>query len=507
VGGWRRRDRKARHVNQGDLSAKRDGVHARKCRRAGRAGVRAPIVAEKGRNGPGAKGAQEGGDVKSETLEQRPATVSEGTKQVGEIPRRWKWVEPTVWTDRMMTALEEGVKGGKWYSLMDKVYSLANLRSAFKKVKARGGAPGVDHQTIEMFERHLEENLEKLAKSLREGSYRPQANQRVWIPKPGSKEKRPLGIPTVRDRVVQRALLHVLEPIFEKEFERQSYGFRPNRGCKDALRRVDHLMKRGKTRVVDVDVRNYFDTIPHGPLMERVEDRVADGRVLELVRAFLKQGVMETVKDWSPEEGTPQGAVISPLLANVYLNPLDKQIRQAGEEMVRYADDFVLLCDSQTEAEGVLEHVRKWVDEAGLKLHPEKTRIVDATKPGGFDFLGYHFEKGKRWPRRKSLRKMKALIRTKTKRKNGHSLEAIILSVNRTLMGWFEYFKHSHKTTFPHLDGWIRMRLRSILRKRQHRRGRARGRDHQRWPNAFFTEQGLFSLTTAHAQACQSSTR
>ena len=381
MGGWRRRDRKARHVNQGDLSAKRDGVHARKCRRAGRAGVRAPIVAEKGRNGPGAKGAQEGGDVKSETLEQRPATVSEWTKQVGEIPRRWKWVEPTVWTDRMMTALEEGVKGGKWYSLMDKVYSLANLRSAFKKVKARGGAPGVDHQTIEMFERHLEENLEKLAKSLREGSYRPQANQRVWIPKPGSKEKRPLGIPTVRDRVVQRALLHVLEPIFEKEFERQSYGFRPNRGCKDALRRVDHLMKRGKTRVVDVDVRNYFDTIPHGPLMERVEDRVADGRVLELVRAFLKQGVMETVKDWSQEEGTPQGAVISPLLANVYLNPLDKQIRQAGEEMVRYADDFVLLCDSQTEAEGVLEHVRKWVDEAGLKLHPEKTRIVDATKP------------------------------------------------------------------------------------------------------------------------------
>ena len=189
MGGWRRRDRKARQVNQGDLSAKRDGVHAQECRRAGRAGVRAPIVAEKGRNGPGAKGAQEGGDVKSEKLEEKPVAVSEGTKQAGEIRKRWKWVEPTVWTERMLTALEEGVKGGKWYSLMDKVYALANLRSAFKKVKAKGGAPGVDHQTIEMFERHLEENLEKLAKSLREGSYRPQAIQRVWIPKPGTKEK------------------------------------------------------------------------------------------------------------------------------------------------------------------------------------------------------------------------------------------------------------------------------------------------------------------------------
>jgi RNA-directed DNA polymerase len=407
----------------------------------------------------------------------------------------------------MLTALEEGVKGGKWYSLMDKVYSLENLRSAFKKVKARGGAPGVDHQTIEMFERHLEENLEKLGKSLREGSYRPQAIQRVWIPKPGSKEKRPLGIPTVRDRVVQRALLHVLEPIFEKEFEQQSYGFRPNRGCKDALRRVDQLLRKGKTRVVDVDVRDYFNTIPHEPLMERVEEKVADGRVLELLRAFLKQGVMETAKGWSPEEGTPQGAVISPLLANIYLNSLDQQIRQAGGEMVRYADDLVLLSDSQTEAEGSLEQVRRWVEEARLRLHPEKTRIVDATKPGGFDFLGYHFEQGKRWPRRKSLRRVKDLIRAKTKRANGHSLEAIILSVNRTLMGWFGYFKHSHKTAFPPLDGWIRMRLRSILRKRQHRRGRARGRDHQRWPNAFFTEQGLLSLVAAHAQACQSSKR
>lgn len=445
--------------------------------------------------------------MKSESLEERPAAVSEGTKQAGEIREKWNWVEPTVWTERMLMALEEGVKGGKWYSLMDKVYALANLRSAFKKVKAKGGAPGVDHQTIEMFGHHLEENLERLSQSLKEQKYRPQAIRRVWIPKAGSKEKRPLGIPTVRDRVVQTALLHVLEPIFEKEFAQQSYGFRPNRGCKDALRQIDHLLKRGKTWVVDVDVRSYFDTIPHEPLMERVEERVADGRVLELLRVFLRQGVMETANDWRPEEGTPQGAVISPLLANIYLNPLDQGMDRDGGGMVRYADDFVLLCDSQTQAEGTLEQVRRWVEEAGLRLHPEKTRIVDATKPGGFDFLGYHFEQGKRWPRRRSLRRLKDLIRAKAKRTNGYSLEMVILRVNRTLMGWFEYFKHSHKTTFPPLDGWIRMRLRSILRKRQHRKGRARGRDHQRWPNAFFTEQGLFSLVTAHAQVCQPSKR
>ena len=471
MGGWRQRGRKARYVNQGDLLVNRDGVHARKCRRAGRAGVRAPIVARRDRNGFGAKGAQEGGDVRSESLEGKPAAVSRlgGTKQAGEIRERWSWVEPTVWTDRMLTALEEGVKGGKWYSLMDKVSALANLRSAWRKVRASGGAPGVDHQTIEMFERQREENLEKLSRTLREGSYRPQAIRRRWIPKPGSREKRPLGIPTVRDRVAETALLHVLGPIFEKEFAPQSYGFRPKRGCKDALRRVDHLLKRGQTWVVDVDIKSYFDTIPHEGLMKRVEERVADGRVLELLRAYLRQSVMETAKDWSPEEGTPQGAVISPLLANIYLNPLDQWMSRREEGMVRYADDFVLLCESQAKAEGTLEQVRRWMNEAGLTLHPEKTRIVDATKPGGFDFLGYHFERGMKWPRRRSLAKMKDLIRAKTKRNNGHRLKVIISGVNRTMVGWFGYFKHSHRTTFPNLDGWVRMRLRSILRKRHHR--------------------------------------
>jgi RNA-directed DNA polymerase len=431
--------------------------------------------------------------------ETEPAAVSEETKQAGEIRARWAWVEPSVWTERMLTALEVGVKGGKWFSLMDKVYALANLRAAFAEVKANRGAAGVDKQTVEMFERHWEENLVKLSASLKDGSYWPQAIRRVWIPKPGSTEKRPLGIPTVRDRVVQAALRHVLEPIFERDFAEQSYGFRPNRGCKDALGRVDQLLKAGYTWVVDADLKSYFDTIPHDQLVERVREKVSDGRVLELLKAYLTQKALETAKSWTPEGGTPQGAVISPLLSNLYLNPLDQQMAEQGSEMVRYADDFVILCRSQGEAGAVLEQVRRWAEQAGLKLHPVKTRIVDARQKGGFDFLGYHFERGMKWPREKSLRKFKDTIRAKTRRTQGQSLKAIVKDVNGSLRGWFEYFKHSHKTTFRPLDAWVRMRLRSILRQRQGKPGRGRGSDHQRWPNAFFVKQGLNPLLNLYA--------
>jgi RNA-directed DNA polymerase len=404
----------------------------------------------------------------------------------------------------MLTALEEGVKGNKWYSLMDKVYAMPNLRSAFRKVKANGGAAGVDQRTIEMYESRLEENLERLSQSLKGGSYQPRAVRRVWIPKPGSKEKRPLGIPTVEDRVVQAAILHVLEPIFEREFAEQSYGFRPKRSCKDALRRVDELLNSGHIWVVDADLKRYFDTIPHGWMIKRVEEKVADGRVIEILQKYLKQDVMDGMERWKPEEGTPQGAIISPLLSNIYLDPLDHNMEQEGIRMVRYADDFVILCHSEAEAREALERVQIWTVQAGLTLHPEKTRIVNAEQKGGFDFLGYHFERGLKWPRKKSLDKFKDTIRAKTMRTNGQSLQVIIGDVNRTIRGWFEYFKHSHETTFAPLDSWVRMRLRSILRKRLGRKGRGRGSDHQRWPNVFFREQGLFSLVMTHAAARQS---
>ena len=413
----------------------------------------------------------------TEQTKQLPDAVpATGASPAGEIRARWAWVEAEVWTERMLTALEQGVLGGKWFSLMDKVYALRTLRRAFERVKANDGAAGVDHVTVEEFERHLEANLEKLSRSLRDGSYRPQAIRRVWIPKPGSKEKRPLGIPTVRDRVVQAALRAVLEPIFERDFAAHSYGFRPKRGCKDALRRVDALLKAGYSWVVDADLKSYFDTIPHAALLDRVREKVTDSQVLGRLEAFLTAKVMETAEGWTPEEGTPQGAVISPLLSNIYLDPLDHLMAGAGIEMVRYADDFVILCRSEAEARQALERVQSWTATAGLHLHPTKTRIVDATQAGGFDFLGYHFEQGQRWPRRKSLDKLKDTIRAKTRRTNGQSLPVIITNLNRTLQGWFGYFKHSRPSTFSVLDQWLRMRLRSILRKRRGKAGPGLGR-------------------------------
>lgn len=420
---------------------------------------------------------------------------------------RWAWTEPSVWTERMLTALETGVKGGRWFSLMDKVWARATLEAAFGAVEANRGAPGADYQTIEIFGRDLDRNLDDLSRELREGRYRPSAVRRVWIEKPGGREKRPLGIPTVRDRVVQAALRIVLEPIFERDFAEQSYGFRPGRGCKDALRRVEELLHRGKVWVVDADLRSYFDTIPHGPLMRRVREKVTDGRVLELVGAFLTQRVMDGMDEWTPERGSPQGAVLSPLLSNIYLDPLDHEMERAGLEMVRYADDLVVLCRSRAEAEAALERLQRWVGDAGLTLHPEKTRIVDARERGGFDFLGYHFERGMKWPRRKSRRKFRDAIRAKTKRTSGESLERIITEITPILRGWFEYFKHSHWNTFDAEDKWVRMRLRSILRYRTGRVGRGRGADHQRWPNAYFAARGLYSLKAAHVKACQSLAR
>jgi RNA-directed DNA polymerase len=407
----------------------------------------------------------------------------------------------------MLTALEEGVKGGSWFSLIDKVYSFPALEAAFRKVEANKGAAGVDHVTIEMFAAKLDANLRGIAEDLRDGTYRPQLIRRTWIPKPGSSEERPLGIPTVRERVVQAALRAVLEPIFERDFAQQSYGFRPERGAKDALRRVDELLNAGYTFVVDADLKSYFETIPHASLMAMVEAKVSDGRILSLIEAFLEQGVLDEQEVTQPERGTPQGAVLSPLLSNIYLDPLDHLIAARGWEMVRYADDFVILCRSEAEARAALNCVQHWTEKTGLMLHPEKTHVVDATQKGGFDFLGYHFERGYRWPRKKSLKKLKDRLRELTGRTNGQSLNEIIHRLNRTLGGWFEYFKHSHKGTFPNLDSWLRMRLRSILRKRHGGKGRGKGISHFRWPNAYFETRGLFNLSTAHAKLCQSSRR
>lgn len=439
--------------------------------------------------------------------EARPSGVPTAAQQDGDVSARWAWTESAVWTDRMLTALEEGVQGGKWFRLIDKVFAEGNLLAGYGKVAANRGAPGVDHVTVEAFGDDREANVGRLTAALRGGTYEPQAIRRVYIPKPGSNEQRPLGIPTVRDRVVQGAVRHVVEPIFEKEFAAHSYGFRPGRGCKDALRRVDALLKAGYVHVVDADLKSYFDTIPHGRLMNRLRERIADGRVLQLIESFLTAGVLDGLEEWEPEAGAPQGAVLSPLLSNIYLNPLDHHLAAQGIEMVRYADDFVILCRSQVEAEQALAQVRQWCEAEGLTLHPTKTRIVNV-RTEGFDFLGYRFQTTRRgrltrWPRKKSDRKLKETLRAKTKRTNGHSLQIIIAEVNVTLRGWFGYFQHSCRSTFEFVDSWVRGRLRSILRKRAGREGRGRGRDHQRWTNAYFAGQGLYSLDAAYVSVRQ----
>ena len=209
---------------------------------------------------------------------------------------------------------------------------------------------------------------------------------------------RPLGIPAVKDRIVQTALKLVIEPIFEREFEESSYGFRPQRGCKDALREVDELIKGGYTHVVDADLESYFDTIPHAQLMGQIEQRISDGRVLDLIGLFLSQDIIHGMKRWTPTGGTPQGAVISPLLANIYLHPLDRQMKQQGYRMVRYADDFVVLCRTAEQAQGALGEVKSWVEQNGLRLNADKTHVGDCRQAGqGFEFLGYRFEAGQRW--------------------------------------------------------------------------------------------------------------
>ena len=395
----------------------------------------------------------------------------------------------------MLDTLERGIEGGKWFSLVDKVWNEKHLLLAAWSVISKDGAAGVDGQSCALLEAHVNETVVELSRLLKADRYEPRPVKRVWIDKLGTSEKRPLGIPTVRDRVVQTALAYVLEPIFERDFAEHSYGFRPGRNAQQAIARVQTLLAQGQVWVVDADLKGYFDSIPQDKLLAAVEKKIADGRILRLLEKYLKQGVLDSAKDWQPTgQGTPQGAVISPLLANIYLDPLDHLLANRGREMIRYADDFILLCRSRAEAEEALAEVAVWVKEAGLTLHPSKTRIVDASQPGGFDFLGWHFERGWKWPREKSVERFKAVLREQTPRTDGRSLPMIIGGLNRRLRGWSRYFAGGNGSLDTELDKWLRMRLRSILRKRERRKGRGRGLDHQRYPNAYFAELGLISL-------------
>ena len=425
--------------------------------------------------------------------------VPEKAKQTESAPWQWEWVDRAIWTERMLAALGNGVKGNKWFSLIDKVYRPSTLQAAWEQVKANKGAAGIDRQSVQGFAANEQVYLSELAKDLEQGKYAPQAVRRVEIPKAGGKT-RPLGIPTVKDRIVQTAVKRVIEPIFEREFLAMSYGFRPGKGCKDALREVNEHLRAGYTHVVDADLKGYFDSIPHDLLTTRIEEHISDGRLLALLESWLQQDIVKDMQRWTPTAGTPQGAVISPLLANLYLHPLDVKMSKLGHRMVRYADDFVILCQTASQAHQALEEVRQWVEENALTLHPEKTHVGDCSVKGqGFEFLGYRFEAGRRWVRKKSLQGFKDKVREKTNRSRGDSLRTIIADLTPMIRGWYGYFKHARLTTFKSLDGFIRRRLRSILRRQDKRPGQGHNfADHQRWPNAFFANLGLFTMDAAH---------
>ena len=415
-------------------------------------------------------------------------------------------VKAGVWTERMLSALANGVKGGKWFSLMDKAFAPKTLALAWTKVRANKGAAGVDGQSTGRFAAKADRYLSELSTALREDMYQPEAVKRVDIPK-GDGRTRPLGIPTVKDRIVQQAVKLVIEPIFEHGFAAGSFGFRPGRGCHDALREVDRLIKEGYTHVVDADLEAYYDTIPHDKLMALIEDKISDSRILDLIRGWLRADILKGLERWTPIGGTPQGSVISPLLANIYLDPLDNLMAKRGYHMVRYADDFVILCRSCEEAAAALAEVRAWVYEADLKLHPAKTHVGNCRLRGqGFEFLGYRFETDRRFVRKKSLAKLKDSIRAKTGRNRGDSLTVVIADLNPVLRGWFGYFKQAHPVTCTALDGFVRRRLRSMLLKQRKKKSHfgIGTLISKTWPNAYFADLGLFTLKTAWASARQS---
>ena len=356
-----------------------------------------------------------------------------------------------------------------------KVHSLTGritpkvMRQAFQAVKRNRGAAGVDKVSIKMFAANLKENLAALMRNLKDGSFRPCPLRRVHIPKgPGSKKLRPLGIPVVRDRVAQEVIRRLLAPIFEPQFHDASFGFIQGRNCHQAIERVLELHRRGYTVVLDADIAGFFDNIPHSIIMDVVAAEVADGNILRLVERFLTAGVMENGVFKPTNIGTPQGGVISPLLANIVLNHLDWQLHEAGFQFARYADDFVVVCQSQWQVQEALALVKRVLEETlGLHLSAEKTRITSFGK--GYDFLGFTLSSKSRRMREKSVQKFKAKIRELTVRKRNLDTE-VVTKLNRVIRGTANYFATSFSTSrwmFQKLDSWIRMRLRCMKLKRK----------------------------------------
>jgi len=379
------------------------------------------------------------------------------------------------------------------HSVIDKVFNWNNLKSAARKVVRNKGSAGVDGMSVKQWQEKEEEHLQELRWRLVRDTYRSKPALRCYIPKPGSAERRPLGIPAVTDRACQQAAHNVLSPVFEGYFHEESHGFRPGRSTKTAAKRVKSLHKQGYIYAVDLDIKGFFDHVNHEILMKLVGQVVKDRRVLGLLHGWLKAGVMEEGKLRYTTSGTPQGGVISPLLSNVYLTPLDNALTEAGYPFVRYADDVVILCRSEEEAAGALHHARTELGRLKLELNEEKTST--RTFKEGFDFLGFRFTNRGRHIASKSLLALYGKVREVTKRQQGDKpVTAVIESLNPLLRGWGNYHREGRNVgMFNHLDTWIRKRLRSYIYKCWRT---------YRWPGGNkpdreeFKRMGLLSLRT-----------
>ena len=348
----------------------------------------------------------------------------------------------------------------KAHSLIDKIYFWKNLWTAWRKVRANKGAHGLDRVTIRAFEKDAETHLKELQRKLMENRFEPHPVRRVYIPKASNpKQKRPLGIPVVIDRVCQQAIYQVLSPIFEPHFSDRSFGFRPGRKAHHAIATAIQDAREGFVCVVDADITSFFDRIDHEVVISRVCTRIADGRVIRLLKAFLKAAISDDGVISVPTEGTPQGGVISPLLANIVLDSFDKEIAAKGWRHVRYADDFVILTKSPEQAALALAYAKEALGNLKLSLHETKTRLTDFHE--GFDFLGFRFRSFRLKIRERSLEKFKDRVRFVTRRQQGRNVDAVINDLNPVIRGFVNYFGVAEVfRTFRGLDKWIRMRIR-----------------------------------------------
>jgi RNA-directed DNA polymerase len=397
----------------------------------------------------------------------------------------------------------------KVHSLIDKVYKRKNLEMAWEMVKANRGSGGVDGQSLDGFAAQLDLQLDRLQSELKEDAYRPQPVRQVQIPKAGKPgEFRTLGIPTIYDRVCQQALLNRLEPIFEPVFDDANFGYRRGRSTKDALRKVWKEIQSGREWIVDADLKDFFGSVDHAKLLALVAQRIADGRVLRLIKAMLKAGSYGRGRLFPTERGTPQGGVVSPLLSNILLTPFDQEMRRKGYQLTRYADDWVVTCESAAEARAAVAAALRILSELGVQLHPQKTRIVHVRQ--GFEFLGYKIKRGQRqlhlspgkirsgvqpgalyaYPREKSIRHFMDQVRALTGRRVPLRTTELIEELNPVLRGWGHHYKRAHvRKLFHRLDGWIVRRIRS------HRCGRWRNGGWRQLPaTKLYGEYGLVNL-------------